>query len=88
MKRVVLLLLAAALAASATAAARPAAKVKTRTPGVLTIAFGDSAVGFASYQLRGNNVINPRGYEADIARFSCRACGISAIRRRANLPMA
>lgn len=76
MKRVVLLLLAAALAASATAAARPDAKVKTRTPGVLTVAFGDSAVGFASYQLRGNNVINPRGYEADIARAVAAKLGL------------
>jgi polar amino acid transport system substrate-binding protein len=66
-KRVVFLLLAAALVASATAGARPW-KVPTKKPGVLTVAFGDSAVGFASYTLRGNTVVSPRGYEVDLAK--------------------
>ena len=67
MKRVVFLLLAVALAASATAAARTAS-APTKKPGVLTVAFGDSAVGFASYTLRGSTISSPRGYEVDIAK--------------------
>jgi ABC-type amino acid transport substrate-binding protein len=66
-KRVVFLLLAGVLVASAPASARTS-KAPTKKPGVLTVAFGDSAVGFASYTLRGNTVVNPRGYEVDIAK--------------------
>ena len=75
MKRMLFLLLAAALAASATASARTA-KVPTKTPGVLTVAFGDSAVGFASYTLRGNTVVSPRGYEVDIAKAVAAKLGL------------
>jgi polar amino acid transport system substrate-binding protein len=74
-KRVVFLLLAATLAGSAVASARTA-KVPTKTPGVLTIAFGDSAVGFASYTLRGNNISSPRGYEVDIAKAVAAKLGL------------
>ena len=75
MKRVVFVLLAAALAASLTAVAR-SAKVPTKTPGVLTVAFGDSAVGFASYTLRGNTVVSPRGYEVDLAKAIAAKLGL------------
>jgi ABC-type amino acid transport substrate-binding protein len=74
-KRVVFLLLAVALAASATAAARTT-KAPTKKPGVLTVAFGDSAVGFASYTLRGSTINTPRGYEVDIAKAVAAKLGL------------
>jgi polar amino acid transport system substrate-binding protein len=74
-KRVVFLSLAVALATS-TAALASTAKPKTRTPGVLTVAFGDSAVGFASYTLRGNTISTPRGYEVDLAKAVAAKLGL------------
>ncbi len=74
----VLVALAAMLTMAATASAAPA-KPPTKKPGVLTVAFGDAAVGFASYTLRGNNVQNPRGYEVDLAKAIAKQLGIPKI---------
>jgi polar amino acid transport system substrate-binding protein len=35
---------------------------------VLTVAFGDAAVGFAAGTQRGSTIINPKGYEVDLAK--------------------
>jgi polar amino acid transport system substrate-binding protein len=70
--------LAATLATVAAASAAPAS-APTKKPGVLTVAFGDSAVGFAAYTLRGQKVENPKGYEADLARAVAKQMGISKI---------
>jgi polar amino acid transport system substrate-binding protein len=69
MKKLPVALVAAAVCAvTATAAqARPSASLPTMSPGVLTVAFGDPAVGFAKGQLNGSSISNPRGYEVDLA---------------------
>jgi polar amino acid transport system substrate-binding protein len=76
-----LLVLAALCAMLATAAAASAAPASapTKKPGVLTVAFGDSAVGFAQYTLRGNKVDHPRGYEVDLAKAIAKQLGIAKI---------
>ena len=74
----VLVALAAMLTTAAAVSAAPAS-APTKKPGVLTVAFGDSAVGFASYTLRGNTVKNPRGYEVDLAKAIAKQLGISKI---------
>ena len=66
MKRAVLLVLALALVMSATASARTSSP-PTKKPGVLTVAFGDAAVGFAAGTQRGSTIVNPKGYEVDLA---------------------
>jgi polar amino acid transport system substrate-binding protein len=75
----VLVALAAILTAAAGAASASRASVPTKKPGVLTVAFGDSAVGFASYTLRGNAVQHPRGYEVDLAKAIAKQLHISKI---------
>jgi polar amino acid transport system substrate-binding protein len=74
----VLVALCATLVTAAAASAAPAS-APTRKPGVLTVAFGDSAVGFAQYTLRGNKVEHPRGYEVDIAKGIAKQLGIAKI---------
>jgi polar amino acid transport system substrate-binding protein len=66
--------IAAALAVAATAVAavpalgrQTAAPPPTKTPGTLTVAFGDPAIGFASGQVHGTTISNPKGYEVDLA---------------------
>jgi polar amino acid transport system substrate-binding protein len=67
-KRLVpVLVVVAALTTAAAASARPSAP-PTLSPGTLTVAFGDPAVGFASGTVRGNKVTNPKGYEVDVAK--------------------
>ena len=74
-------LLAAALVTLAAAAAVPLALAAPPTmhPGQLTVAFGDPAVGFASGTVRGSKVINPKGYEVDLAKAIAGQLGISTI---------
>jgi polar amino acid transport system substrate-binding protein len=74
------LLVVVALAATfGTAAAASAASPPTMKSGVLTVAFGDPAVGFAAYTQRGNKVENPRGYEVDLAKAIAKQLHISKI---------
>jgi polar amino acid transport system substrate-binding protein len=51
------------------AAAVPAASAAPPVlhSGQLVVAFGDPAVGFASGTVRGSTIVNPKGYEVDLA---------------------
>jgi polar amino acid transport system substrate-binding protein len=66
-KRLLPLLAVAALvavpAASATHQSLP-----VKHPGKLIVAFGDAAPGFAAGHVRGSKIINPKGYEVDVAK--------------------
>ena len=64
MKRLIVavVLCAAAVAVPAASAAPPVLH-----PGQLVVAFGDPAVGFASGTVRGSTIVNPKGYEVDLA---------------------
>ena len=71
----------AALAVAATAAyARPSSSPPTKTPGTLVVGFGDAAVGFAAGTNRGSEILNPRGYEVDIAKAIAKQLGIPKIK--------
>jgi polar amino acid transport system substrate-binding protein len=71
----------AALALATTAAyARTASSPPTKTPGTLVVGFGDAAVGFAAGTNRGSEIINPRGYEVDVAKAIAKQLGIPKIR--------
>jgi polar amino acid transport system substrate-binding protein len=65
------LLCAAAFAVPAASAAPP-----VMHPGQLVVAFGDPAVGFASGTVRGSTVVNPKGYEVDVATLIAKALGV------------
>jgi ABC-type amino acid transport substrate-binding protein len=60
---------------AAVAAARTASP-PTMTPGVLTVAFGDSAVNFAAGTVHGNTYVNPKGYEVDLATAVAKGLGL------------
>ena len=66
MRRVVLAVLAA-LVASGVAAAAPN-DIPTKKRGVLIVGLNPPAVGFQVGTLRGNKVLNPRGFEIDLAK--------------------
>jgi polar amino acid transport system substrate-binding protein len=66
-KRLATLLALASLIAAVAAQARSTAP-PTMTAGTLTVAFGDSAVNFAAGTVRGSKIINPKGYEVDLAK--------------------
>ena len=71
----------AALALATTAAyGRTASPAPTKTPGTLVVGFGDAAVGFAAGTNRGSEILNPRGYEVDVAKEIARQLGIRKIR--------
>jgi polar amino acid transport system substrate-binding protein len=59
---------AVALATAAVASAGPASTPPTLKPGVLTVGLDPPAVGFQVGTLRGQKVLNPRGYEIDVAK--------------------
>jgi polar amino acid transport system substrate-binding protein len=61
------LVVAATGVATVAAQANQTAPPPTRTPGTLTVAFGDPAIGFASGQVHGTTISNPKGYEVDLA---------------------
>jgi polar amino acid transport system substrate-binding protein len=66
-KRLLPLLAAAALVAVPAAAATSTSSPPVKQKGKLIVAFGDAAPGFAAGHLRGSKIINPRGYEVDLA---------------------
>lgn len=78
MKRLLPLLvaLAAAIAVPAGFAGRAAAP--TMKPGQLTVALNPPAVGFQVGTLRGNDVLNPKGFEVDLAKAIAGKLGIPA----------
>lgn len=75
MKRLLPLLALVALAAVPAASARPAAP-PTLKAGQLTIALNPPAVGFQVGTLRGNDVINPTGFEVDLGKAIAGKLGI------------
>jgi polar amino acid transport system substrate-binding protein len=74
-KRLLPVLAVAALVAIPAASARQAA-APTLTPGQLTVGLDPPAVGFQVGTLRGNNVINPSGFEIDLAKDIALKLGI------------
>ena len=76
MKRLLPLLALVALVAVPAASARPAAP-PTLKAGQLTIALNPPAVGFQVGTLRGNNVINPSGFEVDLGKAIAGKLGIA-----------
>jgi len=76
-KRLTALVAVAALTVSlaAVAAARSSAP-PTMSPGILTIAFGDSAVNFAAGTVHGNTYVNPKGYEVDLSSAVAKGLGL------------
>ena len=75
MKRLLPLVAAAALVAIPAASARPTAP-PTLKAGELTVGLNPPAVGFQVGTLRGNNVINPTGFEVDLAKDIAGKLGI------------
>jgi polar amino acid transport system substrate-binding protein len=76
-KRLAALAAVAALTVSlAAVAAANTTAPPTMTPGVLTVAFGDSAVNFAAGTVHGNTYVNPKGYEVDIATAVAKGLGL------------
>jgi polar amino acid transport system substrate-binding protein len=61
------LIVAALLCAAAVAVPAASAAPPVLHPGQLVVAFGDPAVGFASGTVRGSKIVNPKGYEVDLA---------------------
>jgi polar amino acid transport system substrate-binding protein len=77
----VFLVAVAALAVATTAAqARTTSSPPTKTPGTLVVGFGDAAVGFVVGTNRGSEILNPRGYEVDVAKAVATQLGIRKIR--------
>lgn len=77
MKRLLPVVAIAALIAIPAASARQAA-APTLKPGQLTVGLNPPAVGFQVGTLRGNNVINPHGFEIDLAKDIAAKLGISS----------
>lgn len=77
MKRLLLAVAGAALIAVPAASAHHAA-APTLKPGHLTVGLNPPAVGFQVGTLRGNSVINPHGFEIDLAKDIAAKLGISA----------
>jgi ABC-type amino acid transport substrate-binding protein len=69
---------AIALACASVAGARPASP-PTLKPGVLTVGLDPPAVGFQVGTLRGQKVINPHGFEIDLAKAIQRKLGLAKI---------
>lgn len=68
MKVLLLVAAALALAIAAGASAGPASSPPTLKPGRLTVGLDPPAVGFQVGTLRGQKVINPHGFEIDLAK--------------------
>ena len=79
MKVLLLAATAVALATAAVASAGPAAAPPTMHPGVLTVGLDPPAVGFQVGTLRGQKVINPHGFEIDLAKGIAAKLKISKI---------
>lgn len=78
MKRILAAAVAVALVGAAAALARPDAP-PTKTPGVLVVGLDPPAVNFQVGTLRAEKVINPRGYEIDLAKAIGAQLGITNI---------
>jgi len=74
-KRLLPLVAVAALLAIPAASARPAAP-PTLKAGALTVGLNPPAVGFQVGTLRGNTVVNPSGFEIDLAKAIAGKLGI------------
>ena len=86
MKRLLFAAVLAALVAVPAASARPAAP-PTLHPGQLTVGLNPPAVGFQVGTLRGNNVIDPTGFEVDLAKDIAAKLGIPAAKIKwVNIP--
>jgi polar amino acid transport system substrate-binding protein len=69
-------LLVSALIAAAAAVPAASAAPPVMHSGQLVVAFGDPAVGFASGTVRGSNIVNPKGYEVDLASLIAKQLGV------------
>ncbi|HVN61415.1 MAG TPA: ABC transporter substrate-binding protein [Gaiellaceae bacterium] len=78
MKRLLPVLAVAALVAIPSAGATRQASPPTLKSGQLTVGLNPPAVGFQVGTLRGNTVINPTGFEIDLARAIAAKLGIAA----------
>lgn len=78
MKRLLPILFVGVLAAAAIAVARAAAP-PTKTPGQLVVGLNPPAVNFQVGTLRGQNVLNPKGFEIDLAKAIALKLGITKI---------
>jgi len=67
------------LAGTGGALAGSAAAPPTKTSGVLTVGLDPPAVNFQVGTLRGTKVLNPKGYEVDLAKAIAAKLGISKI---------
>jgi len=72
------LLVAAVLGALAVAVPAASASPPVMHPGKLVVAFGDPAVGFAAGTVRGSTIVNPKGYEVDLANALAKGLGLTA----------
>jgi len=71
------LLVAALLGAAAIAVPAASAAPPVMHPGKLVVAFGDPAVGFAAGTVRGSTIVNPKGYEVDLANALAKQLGLT-----------
>jgi polar amino acid transport system substrate-binding protein len=79
-KRLIALAAVAALTVSlASVAGARTTAAPTMHPGQLVVAFGDPAVNFASGKLRGQTVINPKGFEVDLASAIAKNLGLKPV---------
>jgi polar amino acid transport system substrate-binding protein len=69
----------AALVATSSAAFARQAAAPTMHPGQLTVGLDPPAVGFQVGTLRGNKVLNPHGFEIDLANAIAKNLGISKV---------
>jgi polar amino acid transport system substrate-binding protein len=77
-KRVFLLLAVAAVATTTPAASARTSAPPTMHPGALVVGLNPPAVGFQVGTLRGNKVLNPRGFEIDLTVAIAKKLGIPA----------
>ena len=70
-------LLVAALIAAAVAVPAASAAPPVMHSGQLVVAFGDPAVGFAAGTVRGSKIVNPKGYEVDVATLIAKQLGVA-----------
>jgi polar amino acid transport system substrate-binding protein len=66
------------VAALAATTAQPAAP-PTMHPGELVVGFDPPAVGFVSGTVRGSKILNPKGYEVDIAKAIAAGLGLKPV---------
>ena len=79
MKRMLVMVAVAALVATSSAAFAGQAAAPTQKPGQLIVGLDPPAVGFQVGTLRGSSVINPHGFEIDLAKAIATKLGISKI---------